>query len=61
MIGTLFREILYRPLFNILVFLYETVALRDLGLAIILFTLFIRVILYPLFHQTAKHHSRLNR
>lgn len=55
MIGTLFREILYRPLFNILVFLYETVAFRDLGLAIILFTLFIRLILYPLFHQTAKH------
>ncbi|MBI2010867.1 MAG: YidC/Oxa1 family membrane protein insertase [Candidatus Colwellbacteria bacterium] len=55
MISELFREILYRPLFNILIFLYETVAFRDLGLAIILFTILIRLILFPLFHKTAKH------
>jgi len=51
----LFRTILYQPLFNALIFLYETVAVEDLGLAIILLTIAVRIILFPLFHKTAKH------
>ncbi|PIR97962.1 MAG: hypothetical protein COT89_01775 [Candidatus Colwellbacteria bacterium CG10_big_fil_rev_8_21_14_0_10_42_22] len=51
----LFTEILYRPLFNALAWLYQNVAFQDLGVAIILFTLAVRFLLFPLFHKTVKH------
>ncbi len=57
----LFHEILYRPLFNALVFLYEHVTFADLGIAIILLTLIIRGVLYPLFYRSLKHQSLLQR
>lgn len=47
-ISLLFNEILYRPLFNGLIFLYNIIPLHDFGLAIILLTIIIRLILYPL-------------
>src|SRR5882672_9120926 len=59
--GFLFNLILYRPLFNALVFLYEHVTFSDLGLAIVLLTLIIRGILYPLFYKSLKHQSVLQR
>ena len=43
-----FYVILYQPLFNALVFLYNSVPGHDFGLAIIILTLVIRFILYPL-------------
>ena len=39
---------LYQPLFNCLVFLYNYIPGHDFGIAIILLTLIIRIILYPL-------------
>lgn len=53
--SALFTEILHRPLFNGLVVLYNTVAFADLGLAIIFFTIVIRFILFPLFHESLRH------
>ena len=43
-----FNIILYKPLFNALVFLYNYVPGHDFGISIILLTIIIRVILYPL-------------
>jgi len=43
-----FYVILYQPLFNALVFLYNYVPGHDFGIAIIVLTLLIRFILYPL-------------
>lgn len=48
LIGQLFHEGLYRPLFNALILIYDFLPLRDLGLAIILLTVLVRLILYPL-------------
>ncbi len=50
-----YNAAIYRPILNALIFLYQTVALRDLGLAIILLTVFIRLILYPLFHKGVRY------
>lgn len=47
-----FKLILYTPLLNLLIFLYNNVAFQDLGIAIILLTLIIRFILYPLFYKS---------
>ena len=44
---SILNEILYRPLFNALIFLYNTVAFHDLGIAIIILTVVIRVLLWP--------------
>lgn len=53
--SSLFNEILYKPLLNGLVFLYNSIAMEDLGLAIILFTILVRIILFPLFHESLRH------
>lgn len=57
----LFEEILYRPLFNALVFLYKYVTFGDLGLAIVLLTIVIRFILYPLFYKSFKNQALMQK
>lgn len=42
-----YHEILYRPLFNGLVFIYSLLPFPDLGLAIISLTVLVRVLLFP--------------
>ncbi len=59
MITSIFHELLYRPLFNLLVFLYETVSFYDLGIAIILLTLIIRFALFPLSQKAIKSQKEL--
>jgi len=51
----IFRTFLSQPLFNALIFLHEHASFGDLGVAIILLTISVRLILFPLFHKTAKH------
>jgi len=55
----LFNEVLYRPLFNGLIFLYNIIPWHDFGLAIILLTLIIRLILYPLNQKAIKSQKAL--
>lgn len=51
----LYHTFFYDPLLNLLVFLYKTVAFNDLGAAIILLTVLIRLILFPLFQKSARY------
>ncbi len=44
---SLFNTFLYQPLFNALVFIYNTIAFSDIGLAIIFLTILIRLLLLP--------------
>lgn len=55
----LFHLIIYQPLFNILVFLYNIVPGHDIGIAIILLTLLVKVILHPLTRRTTHHQKGL--
>jgi YidC/Oxa1 family membrane protein insertase len=57
----LYQQIFYRPILNVLIFFYNTIALRDFGLAIIFVTLLIRLVLYPFFHKGAKHQMMMQR
>ena len=52
--GELFHLVLTQPLFNLLVALYQHVTFADLGLAIILLTIIVRLILYPVFYRGLK-------
>lgn len=55
-----FNIILYRPLFNALVFLYEYLPGHDFGVAVIVLTIIIRVILYPLMVKSIKSQKALS-
>jgi YidC/Oxa1 family membrane protein insertase len=57
----LYQQIFYRPILNLLIYFYNTIAYHDLGIAIILVTLFIRLILYPFFHTGAKQQMLMQR
>lgn len=57
----LYQIIFYQPILNLLVYFYETVALRDFGVAIILVTVLTRLVLYPLFHKSAKQQMVMQR
>lgn len=52
---SIYNELLHRPLVNALVLIYENLTFYDLGLAIIVLTVIIRIILFPLFHKATKH------
>ena len=56
---TAFNEILYRPLFNILVLLYNIIPGDDLGIAIIVLTIGIKLVLYPLNQKAIKSQKAL--
>ena len=55
MISDIYHILIYQPILNVLVGFYKTVAFYDFGLAIIFSTIFIRLVLYPVFHKSAKH------
>jgi len=55
----LFNTILYQPLLNLLVFLYNVIPGHDLGIAIIILTVLIKLALYPLSHQSIKSQKAL--
>jgi len=52
--SNLFHVILYLPLLNLLVFFYNITPLHDIGIAIILLTVVIRIILFPLTLRSLK-------
>lgn len=57
--GHIFTVIFYQPILNLLVFLYNTVSFQDLGIAIILLTIIIKLILWPLGQKSIKSQKEL--
>jgi YidC/Oxa1 family membrane protein insertase len=57
----LYQQIFSRPILNVLVYFYQTIAFHDLGLAIIFVTLLIRLVLYPFFNSGAKQQMVMQR
>ena len=55
----LFNAILYQPLLNGLIFLYNTIAFKDFGIAIILLTIVIRLLLFPIFQKSTRHQKQM--
>lgn len=53
-IGYIFDFVLYKPLFNSLIFLYNIIPGHDFGIAIIALTLIIKLILYPVSLKASK-------
>lgn len=55
-----FNLILYQPLFNLLVLLYAYLPGHDFGIAVIVLTVIIRLVLYPLMAQSIKSQKILS-
>ena len=55
-----FHEIIYRPLLNLVVFLYDIIPGNDFGLAIIVLTVLIRLSFLPLTLKTMKSQRAMN-
>ena len=54
MIANLFNTIFFQPILNLLVWLYVTIPGQDIGIAIILLTIIVKLVLYPLTHLQIK-------
>lgn len=52
--GNIFSELIYRPIISVTVFLYGILPFQDLGIAIILITIAIRLLFLPLSLKTAR-------
>lgn len=50
----IFYEFLERPIWNLLVFLYDVIPGHDIGVTIIIVTVIVRLILYPSFRSSLK-------
>ena len=60
MLTTLYTDIIYRPLLNLLVFFYNILPGHDIGVVIILLTVLIRLALAPSFHKSLKSQKAMN-
>jgi YidC/Oxa1 family membrane protein insertase len=57
--GSIFTTIFYQPILNLLVFLYNITPGHDIGVVIVLLTLIIKIILYPLSQTSLKSQKSL--
>lgn len=57
----LYHAIFYNPLLNVLVLFYKSIAFESLGFAIIFLTIFIRLVLFPLFEKSARYQIVMQR
>lgn len=60
MLLSLYHNLLYRPLLNLLVFFYNVIPGHDIGIVIIVLTIFIRLALAPSFHKSLKSQKALS-
>jgi YidC/Oxa1 family membrane protein insertase len=55
----LFQVIFYQPILNLVIFLYNYITFQDLGLAIIILTIIIKVLLWPLSRKSIQSQKAL--
>ncbi len=57
--GFIFNELIYKPLYNLLVFTYDIIPIHDFGIAIIIVTLLIKFLLVPLSKKQIESQKRM--
>ncbi|HTR18530.1 MAG TPA: YidC/Oxa1 family membrane protein insertase [Candidatus Paceibacterota bacterium] len=60
-IGSAFSAIIYRPLYNGLVFLVGALPAHDVGVAVVVLTLFVRFVLFPLSRRAVQAQLAMKR
>lgn len=59
MLGNIWNALLYKPLVNILAFLISIIPGGDVGIAIILLTLLVKTVLYPLSQRSIESQAKM--
>lgn len=57
--SSIFHSLVYQPLYNILIFLYNIFPGKDFGIAIVLMTILIRVALIPIYKKQIESQKKL--
>ncbi|EKE15626.1 MAG: hypothetical protein ACD_11C00116G0013 [uncultured bacterium] len=57
--GSFFNAIVYQPLYNLLVFVYNIIPGQDFGIAIIITTILLRAILVPIYKKQIESQQKL--
>ena len=57
----IFNQILFFPLFNALILIYNYLPIKDMGMAIIILTILIRFILYPLSKKSIQSQKAISK
>lgn len=57
----MFTALIVKPLFNLLVFIYAILPGHNFGLALIIFTIIIRILLWPVLKKQLSHSSKLRK
>lgn len=60
MLGNIWNVVLYKPLLNALAFLVSIIPGGDVGLAVIILTLFVKIILFPLSQRSIESQAKMN-
>jgi YidC/Oxa1 family membrane protein insertase len=60
MLGNIWDTVLYEPLLNALAFLVSIVPGGDVGVAVIVLTLFVKVVLFPLSQRSIESQAKMN-
>ena len=55
----MFHSLVFQPLYNILIFLYDFIPGKDFGIAIILITILLRVVLIPFYKKQIESQQKL--
>lgn len=58
---SLYHEIIYRPILNLLIGFYNIIPGQDIGVAIILITIVTRIVLAPFMHKSLKGQQVMNK
>jgi YidC/Oxa1 family membrane protein insertase len=59
--ANLFNNYVFEPILSLLIWVYQNISLGDLGLAIIILTLLIRVVLLPFFYKSSKDQALIRK
>lgn len=59
--SALFNTYIYQPILWLLIFIYQNLSFQDLGIAIIILTIFVRLVLLPIFYKGAKDQTVIQR
>ncbi|MFH1509190.1 MAG: YidC/Oxa1 family membrane protein insertase [bacterium] len=59
MIGSLYNTILFEPILNLLIYIYDLIPYKDVGISIIIVTIIIRLLLLPLSRRSFKSQRAL--
>ena len=60
MISNIWNTVLYHPLLNALAFLVSIIPGGDVGIAVIILTIFVKIILFPLSQKSIESQAEMN-